>query len=224
MPCPGLQGSSEFGVVVTARRDTDTVFRGLVTTRLAGDARESATAMSVAANGSQTLSRRTSPGRNRDPRMNDVQFARRALVPTDGNREQVAWLKAIGTGTQRKFVAVGNGDDVELPPLAKLPGTAANPTAPHVSAVAPSDGALTGVVYACRLSFDLGDLNPTTAMLRCQYVASNTIAAIRLNGKNFPAAGRSPGSRRLPAGVWPVHHSRRPRAGVFRSGDQRSGD
>ena len=103
--------------------------------------------------------------------MNDVQFARRAIVPTDGNVEQVAWLKAIGTGRQRKFVAVGNGEDIELPPLPNLPGAATSPAAPHAAGVADPGDTQTGLIYTCRLTFDLGDLSPATAMIRCEFVA-----------------------------------------------------
>ena len=119
-------------------------------------------------------------------RMSDVLFARRGVVPLDGQREQVAWLKEIGTGSQRTFVAVGNGEDLELPPLTDPTDGAANgqgPPAPDASSAA---GSRAGAVYTCRLAFGLGSLDLATAMLRCDYVARNRIVAIRLNGKTFP--------------------------------------
>jgi hypothetical protein len=103
-------------------------------------------------------------------KMADARFARRVLAAPAGQLE-VACLKAMGAGRQGKFVAVGSGGDFEVPP------------APPDSFPAGPQGS---IVYTCRFTFDLGDLNPATAMLRCDYVARNTVVAIRFNGKPIP--------------------------------------
>ena len=107
----------------------------------------------------------------------------------NGGRYQVAWLKAIGSGPQKRFVAVGTGETIDLPqqPGANLlpegisrdAGAGGQPPGP--------DGRATGVVSTCRLTFDLGDLSPTTAVLQFQYIACNRLVAVRLNGKEIPA-------------------------------------
>ena len=129
MPGPGLRGSSEFGVVVDSPDVTRVhVFRGAVLSRMTlGNHRDEVGSMLLTANRSLMLHRPVASNKRQDARMNDVQFARRTLVLPDGNPDKFAWLKAIGTGTQAEFVAVGNGEDVELPPIADLPGVAASP-------------------------------------------------------------------------------------------------
>ena len=120
-----------------------------------------------------------------DDRGDPSLFAHRVLVPigADSNGvNQVAWLKAIGTGRQRRFVAVGSGEDLELPPAEASragSGTDVQPGQKHgqdghttspaegsAGGAGSTSGPLAGITYACHLVFDLGDLSPTTAMLQ----------------------------------------------------------
>jgi hypothetical protein len=212
MPGLGILGSSEFGVVVDSPDVTRVhVFRGLMTTQLAGGGPKNALALPLAANRSRLLAR-DEPlriiGASRKARMDDVQFARRAIILPDGQLEQVAWLKAIGEGTQRKFVAVGSGEDFELPPGTTAPGATANPAAPQASSCLSSGASPGCIIYTCRLTFDLGALSLTTAMLRCQYVALGSIGAIRLNGKGLPCsrpAAAKAGTATKESGQFLVH-------------------
>ena len=180
-----LAQSTEFAVAVEGPVSRTCVFRGKVAVELF-DGSGSLPAIPVAA-GRSAVAERGGPARQGIISIDDTpgdyqQFAHRVLVPSDGEYREVAWLKAIGTGPQRKFVAVGSGKDIELPPVAPRDddalGTAggggSNPGPPAVA------------TYTCRLSFDLGPLSPHTAMLQLLYVARNRIAAVRLNGKPVP--------------------------------------
>ncbi len=203
MARPGVLGSSEFGVVVDSPDVTRVhVFRGRVTTRLAGGGPKNAPALPLAASRSRLLARSGGRGMTdlgRKLPMGGVLFARRGVVPLDGQGEQVeqvAWLKAVGTGPQRKLVAVGSGKDVELPSLTDPTGGAASRQGPPAPDAASPADTRAGVVYTCRLRFDVGNLDLATVMLRCDYVAHKGIAAIRLNGKNLPSRPRNPGRGR----------------------------
>ena len=85
---------------------------------------------------------------------------------------------------------MGNGDDFELPP--ETSGGAAIPAVPQPSADLSPGDSHGSILYTCRLTFDIGDVSPATAMLRCQYVARGSVAAIRLNGKSVPRSGPVP--------------------------------
>ena len=144
MARPGVLGSSEFGVVVDSPDVTRVhVFRGRVTTRLAGGGPKNAPALPLAASRSRLLARSGARGMTdlgRKLPMGGVLFARRGVVPLDGQGEQVeqvAWLKAVGTGPQRKLVAVGSGEDVELPSLTDPTGGAASRQGPPAPTLLP---------------------------------------------------------------------------------------
>ena len=103
MPRPGVLGSAEFGVIVDSPDVTRVhVFRGLVTTRLAGGGPSNATGGAAGSRTGRCCSSATGAAvwrtLSQKARMGDVLFARRAIVPLDGQREQLAWLNAIGSG------------------------------------------------------------------------------------------------------------------------------
>ena len=134
------------------------------------------------------------------------QFAHRVLVPSDGGERQVAWLKAIGTGWQRQLIAVGTGEDIELPAGDGSPLDDGSQAAGGTGLIS---GTRAVATYTCRLSFDLGTLSPNTAMLQLLYVARNRIAAVRLNGKPLPGVpprgpteGRRKSASSTSAGDW----------------------
>jgi hypothetical protein len=119
-------------------------------------------------------------------------FAHRVLVPSDGEEREVAWLKAIGTGSQRQLIAVGTGESVELPPAGDGPPLDdGSQAAGSAGGTGLASGTPAVATYTCRLSFDLGTLSPNTAMLQLLYVARNRIAAVRLNGKPVPTVHRA---------------------------------
>ena len=121
-------------------------------------------------------------------RPNPNLFARREIVPLGGDLKQVAWPKDVGTGQQRHFVAVGSGEDLDLPSIFRLPsGTVSASRLP---------GRTDYLRHADRgdlhlpARFRFADLAPSTAMLRARYFAYNYVTAIRLNGKNIAPSHR----------------------------------
>ena len=181
-----LAQSTEFGVAVEGRRSRICVFRGKVAVELL-DGQRSLPAIPVDA-GRVAVAERSSPARQGmisiDHSPSDYrQFAHRVLVPSDGGERQVAWLKAIGTGWQRQLIAVGTGEDIELPAGDGSPLDDGSQAAGGTGLIS---GTRAVATYTCRLSFDLGTLSPNTAMLQLLYVARNRIAAVRLNGKPLP--------------------------------------
>ena len=208
MPRPGVLGSAEFGVVVDSPDVTRVhVFRGLVTTRLVGGGPSDATAVPLVANRSLLLARDGSRGMtdlSQKARMGDVLFARRAVVPLDGQREQLAWLNAIGSGhaanicrrRQRRRLRVAAADG--------LAGSGRKPAAAACHRCVPRRPALAGgIVYTCRLTFDLGRPDPATAMLRCDYVAATALprsgSTARAFRRSQAAAAKAATARKRPA-------------------------
>jgi hypothetical protein len=175
-----LPSSTEFGVVVVSPEVSRAyVFRGRIAAQVAGGGRNGELAVPVDEQQGVLLregdeGRKTAIVRD-DSQPNPNLFAHRVVLPVGGDLRQVAWLKDMGAGPQRHFVAVGTGEELDLPPLAASPDGAAAPS---------------GVTYTCRLAFALGDLVPTTAMLRGRYFAYNYVSAIRLNGKSIAPSNR----------------------------------
>jgi hypothetical protein len=161
-----IPGSTEFGVFVNSPNATRAyVFRGQVAAQLANGGPP----LPVVGEG-HTVTVRTGEGLNPtitcDRSWPDAGvFARRLLLPLVRHSTDAVWLRDVGIGAQRHFVAVGTGEEIELPP--------------------PSGEAAAGTTYTCRRSFelDLDGLVPGTALLRGLYVAYNYVTAIRLNGK-----------------------------------------
>ena len=133
MPWSGIPGSSEFGVMVDSSDVTRVhVFRGLVTARSATGPKN-APELALAANRSVLIAgggRRITDA-SRKARMGDVLLARRTIVMPEGEHEQVAWLKAIGTGRERKFVAVGSGEELRAATGGGRAGRPRNPRGRH---------------------------------------------------------------------------------------------
>ena len=192
--------STEFAVVAKGSLASRTcVFRGKVAVELL-DGERSLPAIPVDA-GRSAVAERSSPARQGMIFVGDGTgapglFAHRVVVPIGGDRGgayQTAWLKAIGTGPQKRFVAVGTGEDVDLPPGDAGGGGSASsgPSSDGPSQTPGGADPPVGIVSTCRLTFDLGDLDPTTAWLQFRYVARNRVIAIRLNGKEFPRTCRA---------------------------------
>ena len=113
--------SAEFGVEVDTPLLTRTsVFRGKVAVELL-DGEGGLPPIPVDA-GHAAVAERSSPARQAVVFVDDspgdmMRFAHRFHLPTDREQHhETAWLKAIGTGPQRQLIAVGTGEDIEMPP------------------------------------------------------------------------------------------------------------
>jgi hypothetical protein len=187
-----IPSSTEFGVVVVSPEVSRAyVFRGRIAAQAPGGGRGD---QAVPVDENQAVwVQQGDEGRKAsialdESRPNPNLFARRVVVPLGGDLQQVAWLKDVGTGQQRHFVAVGTGEDLDLPIRSRLPsGTDSGSRLPGRTDDLPAS---TGVTYTCRLTFELNDLAPGTAMLRARYFAYNCVTAIRLNGKNIAPSHR----------------------------------
>ncbi len=225
-PAPACLGSAEFGVIVDSPDVTRVhVFRGLVTTRLAGGGPNNAMAVPLAANRSLCLPATASRGvTNARP---EGQDGRRALRPprhrpcrrptgaagvAQGDRQRARSENSSPSAAAKTSSCRRYGhrrERPQIPPRRRLP------------AIRPPGGLPSGIVYTCRLTFDLGDLSPATAMLRCDYVARNSIAAIRLNGKGIrrsQAAAAEAATAAKESGEFVIHGGLRP--GFFRPRNQ----
>ena len=102
-------------------------------------------------------------------------------------------------------MAVGSGEDLELPPAGASRGMGVQPVQKHgqdghatspeegsAGGAGPTSGPSAGITYACHLVFDLGDLSPTTAVLRFWYIAGGRVVAVRVNGKELPRRPPAP--------------------------------
>ncbi len=189
-----LAASTEFAVETNAPPISRTcVFRGKVAVELRdGGASLPAVASTPVARRWRKDEDRADKARSLLTRAWAIQgdFADRVLAPIEGQQRQAAWLKAVGTGLQTKLVAVGSGEDIDPPPVQ-------GPSPDGRATSADGLGMPAMITYTCRLSFDLRDLSPDTAMLQLLYVARDRIAAVRLNGKAIPRNRADGADRRL---------------------------
>ena len=125
--CSGrdIPSSTEFGVVVVSPEVSRAyVFRGRIAAQAPGGGRGD---QAVPVDENQAVwVQQADEGRKativrEEGRPNPNLFARRGIVPLGGDLKQVAWLKDVGTGQQRHFVAVGSGKDLDLPSKSRMP-------------------------------------------------------------------------------------------------------